>query len=188
MDAAQASGLPPNVLPWSPGVKPDAVSWLAIATPNRDTTAKGLAGGVPIGVAIANQDTASGFTPGDHGSTFGGNPLACAASIAVLNTLEEGHLIQKAAGLGDHFREALEDLGRATGMIREVRGAGLMLGVEFNQPIAAEIKGKCLDHGYLVGSVGTHVLRLLPPLIIEKPMIDEFVAVLAAILEEVKSA
>ena len=158
-------------------IKPDIV-----------TLAKGLAGGVPIGVAIANQDTATGFAPGDHGSTFGGNPLACAAAIAVLDTLEQGHLIQKAAGLGDHFRVALEEIGVQTGQVKEVRGAGLMLGVELKQPVAADVKAKCLDRGYLIGTVGTHVLRLLPPLIIEKPMIDEFVAVLATILEEVSPA
>jgi acetylornithine/N-succinyldiaminopimelate aminotransferase len=158
-------------------IKPDIV-----------TLAKGLAGGVPIGVCIANQETATGFSPGDHGSTFGGNPLACAASIAVLDTLEQGHLIQKAAGLGDHFRVALQAISEKNSLVREVRGAGLMIGVELSQPIAADIKAKCLDKGYLIGSVGTHVLRLLPPLIIEKPMIDEFVAVLAAIFEEVNPA
>jgi acetylornithine/succinyldiaminopimelate/putrescine aminotransferase len=95
------------------GIRPDII-----------TLAKGLAGGVPIGVVIANQETSAGFTPGDHGSTFGGNPLACAAALAVLDTLENGHLIQKAAGLGDYFRERLEELAQASGQIREIRGAG----------------------------------------------------------------
>jgi acetylornithine aminotransferase/acetylornithine/N-succinyldiaminopimelate aminotransferase len=153
--------------------------------PDIVTLAKGLAGGVPIGVVIANQETAKGFTPGDHGSTFGGNPLACAAALAVLDTLEQGHLVQKAAGLGDYFREALEAVAIETGAIHEIRGAGLMLGVELKAPVAAQVKSVCLDHGYLIGSVGTHVLRLLPPLIIERPEIAAFTADLAAILQEV---
>jgi len=153
--------------------------------PDIITLAKGLAGGVPIGVAIANQETATGFTPGDHGSTFGGNPLACAAALAVLETLENGHLIQKAAGLGDHFREKLQELAETSGLIHEIRGAGLMLGIELKQPIAAEVKGRCLDAGYLIGSVGTHTLRLLPPLIIERTEIDAFVTDLGQVLAEV---
>ena len=152
--------------------------------PNIVTLAKGLAGGVPIGAAIADQETASGFLPGDHGSTFGGNPLACAAALAVLDTLEKGHLVQKAAGLGDYFREQLAAIGEQTGQIQQIRGAGLMLGVELKLPIAADVKHRCLERGYLIGAVGTHTLRLLPPLIITREHIDEFCAALAAILEE----
>jgi acetylornithine aminotransferase/acetylornithine/N-succinyldiaminopimelate aminotransferase len=159
------------------GIRPDII-----------TLAKGLAGGVPIGVVIANQETSAGFTPGDHGSTFGGNPLACAAALAVLDTLENGHLIQKAAGLGDYFRERLEELAQTSGQIREIRGAGLMLGVELASPVASEVKARCLDAGYLIGTVGTHTLRLLPPLIIERPEIDQFVSDLGQILAEVHAA
>ncbi|MDD2533980.1 MAG: aspartate aminotransferase family protein [Eubacteriales bacterium] len=152
--------------------------------PHIVTLAKGLAGGVPIGVAIADQETATGFTPGDHGSTFGGNPLACAASLAVLDTLEQGHLVQKAAGLGDYFREVLTAIAEQTGLIKQIRGAGLMLGVELTLPIAADVKHRCLEQGYLIGIVGTHTLRLLPPLIIERDHIDAFATTLTAILQE----
>lgn len=153
--------------------------------PNIVTLAKGLAGGVPIGAAIADQETASGFLPGDHGSTFGGNPLACAAALAVLDTLESGQLIQKAAGLGDYFREKLQEIGEKTGQIQQIRGAGLMLGIELKQPMASDVKLSCLDKGFLVGSIGTHTLRLLPPLIISREQIDTFCIALSEILSEV---
>jgi acetylornithine/N-succinyldiaminopimelate aminotransferase len=159
------------------GIQPDIV-----------TLAKGLAGGVPIGAVIANQETATGFAPGDHGSTFGGNPLACAAALAVLDTYETDHLVERAGQVGLVFRQALQQLAAETGLISEVRGAGLMIGVELTRPVATAVKVACLEKGYLIGSVGTNVLRLLPPLIIEEQPILDFVRDLANILREVQPA
>ncbi len=153
------------------GIQPDIV-----------TLAKGLAGGVPIGAVIASQETATGFAPGDHGSTFGGNPLACSAALAVLETYENDHLIERARQMGQIFRSELEQVALRTGQIREIRGAGLMLGVELAQPIAAQVKAACLGQGYLIGAVGTTVLRLLPPLIIEAEPIRAFASSLETIL------
>lgn len=156
------------------GIRPDIV-----------TVAKGLAGGVPIGAVIANPETASGFAPGDHGSTFGGNPLACAAALAVLDTYADDRLVERASQMGQFFRSALADVAATTGQIVEIRGAGLMIGVELTRPIAPVVKAGCLSRGYLVGAVGATVLRLLPPLIIDEQPIRDFVQDLARILQEV---
>jgi acetylornithine aminotransferase/acetylornithine/N-succinyldiaminopimelate aminotransferase len=145
------------------GIKPDIV-----------TLAKGLAGGVPVGALIANEETAKGFAPGDHGSTFGGNPLACAASLAVLSVYENESLVRKAGQLGRYTNEKLRHLADKTGKINEVRGQGLMIGIELKSDKAVDIKHKMFDMGFLVGSVGANIIRLLPPLIIEQEQIDLF--------------
>lgn len=149
------------------------------------TLAKGLAGGVPIGAVIANGETAAGFQPGDHGSTFGGNPLACAAAMAVLDEYEQKGLVAAAAERGSQLRLALEKLASSQPLISEIRGAGLMIGLQLAKPIAAAVKAGLLGRGYLVGSVGDSVIRLLPPLIIPADVIEPFIADLAEILGEV---
>ena len=142
--------------------------------PDMVTMAKGLGGGVPIGVLMAKENVACGFVPGDHGTTFGGNPLACAAALAVLEEYEEKHLVDAARNNGDYFRQALEAIKKNTGLIREIRGKGLMIGIELVHPDAAKIKTQCFEKGYLVNSVGGKVIRLLPPLILQKADIDLF--------------
>ena len=154
------------------GIKPDII-----------TLAKGLGGGVPIGAVIANTDTASGFAPGDHGSTFGGNPLACAAACAVLDEYEESDLVGKAGRTGALLQQSLRAMAADTPVIKEVRGAGLMIGIELNKPIALPAKAAMLDSGYLIGSVGTTVLRLLPPLILPDDLIAPFTSDLADCLK-----
>lgn len=150
--------------------------------PDIFTLAKALGNGVPIGALCAKQHVADAFTPGDHGTTFGGNPLATCAGLAVLSILEEENLLQNAAETGQYFKAHLEQL---SAMIPcEVRGMGLMLGVEFERDIAAEVRQKLFEAHYLVGSVGTRVLRLLPPLIVTKADIDGFMDALTAVLTE----
>jgi acetylornithine aminotransferase/acetylornithine/N-succinyldiaminopimelate aminotransferase len=152
--------------------------------PDIVTLAKGLAGGVPIGAVIANEDSSSGFTPGDHGSTFGGNPMACAAALAVLEVYEKEKLPARAAKLGRYLKQKLGDMSEDGLMIKDVRGLGLMMGIELEQPAAVKIRQLCFERGYLVGAVGSNVIRLLPPLIIEQEQIDIFLADFRSILEE----
>ncbi|MHB1483322.1 MAG: acetylornithine transaminase [Saccharofermentanales bacterium] len=142
--------------------------------PDMVTLAKGLAGGVPIAALIASKDAASGFAPGDHGSTFGGNPLACAAALAVLDEYDEKRLVDAAKNMGDYFKNTLEAIREKTGLIKEIRGKGLMIGIKLSNPDAVNVKKACLEKGYLVNSIGNDVIRLLPPLIIKKSHINAF--------------
>jgi acetylornithine aminotransferase/acetylornithine/N-succinyldiaminopimelate aminotransferase len=156
------------------GIKPDIV-----------TLAKGLAGGVPIGAMIADSETASGFQIGDHGTTFGGNPLACAAALAVLDEYESADLVTRAALTGSLLQQMLHDLARQQKIIAEIRGSGLMIGIQLAQPCAAALKIALMQTGYLVGAVGANVIRLLPPLILDTADIPAFVAALGHALKEV---
>jgi len=152
--------------------------------PDMATMAKGLGGGVPIGALLAKEDIAAGFAPGDHGTTFGGNPLACTAALAVLEEYEEKQLVAAAKEVGDYFKACLEEVGKKTNRIKEIRGKGLMIGIELILPDAVRVKERCLAKGYLVNSIGTGVIRLLPPLILQKNEIDLFCVDFAGILTE----
>ena len=149
------------------GVEPDAV-----------TLAKGLANGLPIGALLVADGAPEGFEPGDHGSTFGGNPVACAAAGAVIETLDEA-LLRSVAARGAQLAEGVAAL---PGVV-EVRGRGLMVGAELDRP-AAPVVAAALEAGLLVGTAGETVLRLTPPLTITG---DEITAGLS-LLEEVLSA
>ncbi len=146
--------------------------------PDIFTLAKALGNGVPIGALCAKQFAADGFEPGDHGTTFGGNPLATCAGNAVFDILEQENLVKNAENMGKYFKKKLEELRSETGKIKEVRGMGLMLGAELSEPIAKDIQAKLFERKYLTGAVGTTVLRLLPPLVITEKDIDEFINVL----------
>ncbi len=135
-------------------------------TPDVMTLAKGLGGGVPIGACLANP-RADVFEPGDHGSTFGGNPLACAAAIAVLGVVEREGLVGHAAEMGELLRDAISDLGA-----KEVRGLGLMQAFQFEEPKAKPFQQACLESGLIVNAVDDHSIRLVPPLIITAAQID----------------
>ncbi len=150
--------------------------------PDIVTMAKGLAGGVPIGALLAKAPVSETFAPGDHGSTFGGNPLACAAALAVLEEYQEKRLVEAARETGDYFRKALENAAKETGAIREIRGRGLMIGIALSEPNAVKVKELCLEKGYLVNSVGAGTIRLLPPLILHRADIDQFCGEFAKIL------
>jgi acetylornithine/N-succinyldiaminopimelate aminotransferase len=143
--------------------------------PDIFTLAKGLAGGVPIGAVCAKENVAAAFQPGDHGSTFGGNPLACAAGLAVLNTIEKNNLVENAKLMGLYMREQIENLKEQNSLIHQIRGIGLMIGIELNKGKAVELKNLLFDWGILVGSVGDSVIRILPPLILTKQDIDIFI-------------
>jgi acetylornithine/N-succinyldiaminopimelate aminotransferase len=147
------------------GVRPDAV-----------TLAKGLANGLPIGCLLVADEAAGAFEPGDHGSTFGGNPVASAAAVAVCDALDEA-LLASVQLTGSLLGAGLE---RLPGVV-EVRGLGLLIGAELDRP-AAEVVDVCRDRGLLVGSAGESVLRLTPPLTIGAHDVDSALAVLAEVL------
>jgi len=138
----------------------------ASIAPDVMTLAKGLGGGLPIGACLANP-RADVFEPGDHGSTFGGNPLACAAATAVLHVIERDRLVGHAAEMGDLLRSTLGDLGA-----KDVRGVGLMQAFEFEEPKAKPFQNACLEAGLIVNAVDDHSVRLVPPLIIAANEID----------------
>jgi len=145
-------------------------------TPDVMTLAKGLGGGVPIGACLA-APRADVFEPGDHGSTFGGNPLACAAAIAVLSVIERDGLVGHAAEMGGVLHEALLDLGA-----KEVRGLGLMQAFEFAEPRAKAFQQSCLEAGLIINAVDENSVRLVPPLIIGTAEIERAHATMRKVL------
>lgn len=140
--------------------------------PDVMTVAKGLGGGVPIGAVIA-APRADVLEPGDHGSTFGGGPLASAVACAVMRTIDEDGLVARAGRIGEYLRESLLSLGAEGVPVASIRGRGLMLGVVLDEPIAARTARAALDCGVMVNAIGDSVLRLLPALIITEAEIDE---------------
>lgn len=140
------------------------------------TLAKALGGGFPIGATLAREEVAAAFRPGDHSSTFGGNPLACAVAIAAVRAIIGG-LAEKAAVTGAYFREKLEELAAKYPFVKEVRGLGLLLGMELDRP-GAGVVARCQKEGLLINCTKEKVLRFLPPLNIEKSLVDEAVAIL----------
>ena len=151
------------------GVKPDIM-----------TMAKGIGGGVPMGGILATEKVASAFVPGDHGTTFGGGPLVCAAANAVLDVIIEENLLDNVNEVGDYFISELKKLDKE--VIADVRGKGLMVGVELTKP-GAEYVDKLRQAGFLINCTAGIVLRFVPPLIITKAEIDKFVKALDEILE-----
>jgi len=136
-------------------------------TPDVMTLAKGLGGGVPIGACLASPK-ADVFEPGDHGSTFGGNPLACSAALAVLHVIERDGLVGHAAEMGEVLHGAIHGLG-----VKEVRGVGLMQAMEFGEPRAKAFQQACLDARLVVNAVDDHSIRFVPPLIVTAAQIDQ---------------
>ncbi len=142
--------------------------------PDVVTTAKGLGNGVPIGACLARGEAAEVFAPGNHGSTFGGNPLACAAANAVLDAIEEDDLIRRAAELGERILGGLRDRLKGHNMVREVRGKGLMIGIETSEPCAHLVEAG-LEAGILINVTRDNVVRLLPALTMTDDEADELV-------------
>ncbi|MFO7153561.1 MAG: acetylornithine transaminase [Caldicoprobacter oshimai] len=152
--------------------------------PDIITLAKGLGGGVPIGAIIAKESVASAFEPGSHGSTFGGNPLACSASIAVLTTLLQEGLIERCAEVGNYFKQKLNALKDRYHFIKDVRGKGLMLGMELDPSVPGkEVVNAALSEGYIINCAGHNTLRFVPPLVITKQEIDGLVDTLDKIFK-----
>lgn len=149
--------------------------------PDVVTTAKGLGNGVPIGACLARGEAAETFAPGNHGSTFGGNPLACAAANAVLDALEQDGLMQRAAELGERIVAGLEAHLKGCNGVREVRGLGLMIAVEMNEPCAGLVAA-ALERGVLINVTQESVVRLLPPLTLTDDEADELVARVADVI------
>ncbi len=152
--------------------------------PDIFTLAKALGGGVPIGALCAKDFVASAFEPGDHGSTFGGNPLATSAGYAVLSTILNDKLPSRAATVGKYFMEGIKSLKDKHPLIGEVRGKGLMIGLELTEPLAKKLHQKLLDKHYLTGAVSDRVLRMLPPLIVTEEEIDGFIKALDTSLSQ----
>lgn len=153
-----------------PGVEPDVI-----------TLAKGLGGGLPIGATVAFGEAADLLTPGQHGSTFGGNPVACAAGLAVLETIDKEGLLPHVTQVGVRLRTGIR--GLAHPLVREVRGTGLLLGVVLTQPVAARVKEVAQDAGFLVNAAGPGVVRLAPALTLPEERADALVAALPPILD-----
>ena len=152
-------------------------------TPDIMTVAKGLGGGVPIGAMLATDKVASAFQPGNHASTFGGNPLVCAAAVATIETLlEDGFVLDQCNRMGEYFMEKLEQLKeKFPDLIKEIRGKGLLLGMELTREGDGIVKA-CLDKGILINCTSGNVLRFIPPLIVQRKDIDQLIDVLYGIL------
>jgi predicted acetylornithine/succinylornithine family transaminase len=156
------------------GIKPDIMS-----------LAKGLAGGVPMGATLATDGVAAAFTPGSHGTTFGGNPLACASATAILQVLMEDneYMLEHCRRMGKYFGAKLLSLkAQFPELITDVRGMGLLQGIELAKPCAPVVK-TCLDMGLLVNCTAETVLRFMPPLIVQEAEIDQAVSTLSEALK-----
>jgi acetylornithine/N-succinyldiaminopimelate aminotransferase len=155
------------------GVRPDVV-----------TLAKGLGGGLPLGAMIAFDDAATLLGPGMHASTFGGNPVCCAAALAVLDTIESEQLLDATKRLGERIRRGVEALGHP--LVTGVRGAGLLLGIVLRGPAAGALAAVLRDQGFLAQAAQPDVLRIAPPLILTEEQADAFVAALGPALTAVQ--
>ncbi|MFJ8830386.1 acetylornithine transaminase [Micromonospora aurantiaca] len=151
------------------GVEPDVV-----------TLAKGLGGGLPLGACLAFGRAADLLTPGSHGTTFGGNPISCAAALAVVSTIAHEGLLDHVKRVGERLRRGVEALGHP--LVREVRGAGLLLGIVLDEPVSAAAAAALREAGFLVNPVQPDVVRLAPPLILTAAQADAFLAALPAAL------
>ena len=157
------------------GVEPDIM-----------TLAKGLGSGVPIGAFLAKEE-ASVFSPGEHGSTFGGNPLVCAAACATMKYIIAHNIPAQVKRVGNYFLTRLESLKQQFNFITEVRGRGLLIALEFDQEIAEKLVLACIDRGLLVNKVKPNALRFMPPLIITEKEVDKAVGILGDVLEEMRN-
>jgi acetylornithine/N-succinyldiaminopimelate aminotransferase len=149
--------------------------------PDLITLAKALGGGLPMGATLAFGEAADLMTAGSHGSTFGGNPIAAAAALAVLDTIRDEGLLERAKELEQRFTAGIEELGHAG--VSGVRGRGALLGVVLTAPVAGELETRLRAAGYLTNAVAPDVLRLAPPLVLSDAQVDAFVAALPAALD-----
>ncbi len=152
------------------GVMPDVI-----------TLAKGLGGGVPVGACVARGEAATLFQPGSHGSTFGGNPLACTAALTTLEIIESENLCQNANEMGAHIRSSLQRALAETPGVKDVRGKGLMIGIELDRPCGDLVK-TALEAGLLINVTAENVVRLVPPLVISRAEADQLVGELAPMI------
>ena len=166
-----------------------AHQWAGIL-PDVMPLAKGLGSGVPIGAVVAGPKAANIFQPGNHGTTFGGNPLAMRAGVETIRIMQEDGLLDNAARVGAHLEAALRQTlaaELASGAVREIRGLGLMLGVELAKPCSA-LTQQCVDQGLLISVTADNVIRLVPPLIMTEAEADELVAILCPLVKRLLAA
>lgn len=152
------------------GVQPDIV-----------TMAKGIGNGMTVGAIATKENIAKALVPGDHGTTFGGSPLACAAVVASLQEFENKDIVKHVKTVSEYLDEKLNKLVETKEIVKETRGLGLMRGLELKEPAAPYIS-KAIEQGVIFMSAGTHVIRFIPPLIIEKQHVDEMIEILERIL------
>ena len=162
-----------------------AHQWAGIV-PDVMPLAKGLGSGVPIGAVVAGPKAANIFAPGNHGTTFGGNPLAMRAGVETIRIMEEDGLPANAAAMGTRLKDGLAHALAAelkSGAVKEIRGMGLMLGIDLSKPCAALV-GQCAENGLLISVTADSVVRLVPPLIINAEEIDELIGILAPLIKQ----
>lgn len=151
--------------------------------PDVVTIAKGLANGVPIGACLSHGPAAELMQPGNHGSTFGGNPIACAAALAAIETIENDQLAQRASELGTQLLQAFSSALVDCETVQDIRGSGLMIGIELNKP-CAELVARAADQGLLINVTAGNVIRLLPPLVLNDEQAETLVNILAPLIKD----
>jgi acetylornithine aminotransferase len=149
--------------------------------PDVVTLAKGIGGGLPLGATIAYGRAAQLLQPGDHGTTFGGNPIACAAANAVLDVIESKNLMKSAQVFEKQIKKSLS----GTAGVSEVRGRGLLLGIELTTPIAKKVAALMLEAGVIVNAANDQTIRIAPPLIVTMPQIEKFITTFKKIMKEI---
>jgi predicted acetylornithine/succinylornithine family transaminase len=149
------------------GIKPDVMS-----------LAKALGSGVPVAACLLTQEIASAMAPGDHGTTFGGGLLACTAGIATIETMEDDNLLANCLAMGKRLKEGFQSLQSKYSIVKEIRGLGLIWGIELSDPVAKEVGEAALEAGLIINSIGDCVLRMSPPLIITNNEVDEALGIL----------
>lgn len=154
------------------------------ADPDIVTLAKSMANGLPVGAVVAKDEVAEAFQPGDHGSTFAGGPVVCAAGLATIGALIGEDLGGNAERVGAYLRSKLNEVAADTQHIDEIRGSGLMLAIQLGQPRAQQIAAAGLEQGFVLNAIGPHILRFLPPLVCGKAEVDTLLSFLHAILYE----
>jgi acetylornithine aminotransferase len=165
-------------------------SWFAFQQagiiPDVITLAKGLGGGLPLGAVIGVGEAGELLRPGQHGTTFGGNPVCCAAGLAVLRTIAKDKLVDHVATLGKHIANGVEEMHHP--LVSGVRGAGLLIGISLREPVSQSLAKAAQDAGYLVNPIAPDTIRLAPPLILSTGQADGFLAALPAALDTAKDA
>ncbi|MBN2404777.1 MAG: aspartate aminotransferase family protein [Coriobacteriia bacterium] len=156
------------------GIRPDIMA-----------LAKAMANGLPIGAVVATDEVAAAFKPGDHGSTFGGGPVVCAAALATVGALHSERLGDNAIAMGEYLRDGLAGLAEKTGEVAVVRGIGLMAAAELSRPIAAAVAAGALARGLVLNNIGDSIIRFLPPLVCKEAEIDTLLETLEAVVGEV---
>jgi len=150
-------------------------------TPDITTLAKAIAGGFPMGAVMANKDVADTFEPGDHAATFGGSPLACAAAKASINYIIDENLLEKSKETGEYFKKKLNIIKENNGIVDDVRGLGLMIGMEIGKECSKTVD-YMRERGIIVNCAAGNVLRFVPPLVISKDQIDMVTSALDDVL------